>query len=302
MSRNRQLDETTGDVWAHNCWDNMEWTEEREAEALKVIQRQQSLSPHISNNHPRTPLDDPSRWDAFYGSHDRWFFKDRNWLPTEFPELFDPPGSRVLEIGCGAGNTIFPLLRHRKEHHQGPLDGPRIFACDYSAKAVELVRGFREYDPSWMRVFQHDLGDPDTPTFAYPLDGTGLIEEIPAESIDVVVLIFVLSALDPSRLAVAVGKIARVLKPGGLVLFRDYGLYDMTQLRFKPDRLVKPDLYLRGDGTAVHYFSVEEVEGLFGGFERIDCRADRRLLVNRFRKLTMYRIWIQAKFRKIETI
>jgi tRNAThr (cytosine32-N3)-methyltransferase len=129
-------------------------------------------------------------------------------------------------------------------------------------------------------------------------------------SVDVVLMIFIFSALSPSQWKQAVQNIYRALKPGGEVLFRDYGRGDLAQVRFKKGRYLEENFYIRGDGTRVYFFEKEELIKIWTGketeddgvgsigFEVINLGVDRRLLVNRAKQLKMYRCWMQGRFRK----
>ncbi|KAM9046456.1 tRNA N(3)-cytidine methyltransferase METTL2A isoform 2-T2 [Megaptera novaeangliae] len=151
------------------------------------------------------------------------------------------PGSsatyRILEVGCGVGNTVFPILQTNND--------PRLFVycCDFSSTAVELVQTNSAYDPSRCFAFVHDLCDEDK---SYP---------VPGDSLDVIILIFVLSAIIPDKMQKAINRLSRLLKPGGMMLLRDYGRYDMAQLRFKKGQCLSENFYVRGDGTRVYFFT-----------------------------------------------
>lgn len=131
-------------------------------------------------------------WDAFYGIHQNNFFKDRHWLFTEFPELKtnnsdtgadSPNRTNIFEIGCGVGNTIFPILKYNADPNL------QLFGCDFSAKAIDIMRNHDEFDAKRCQVFV--------------LDATAQrwTDEVPFEenSLDIIVLIFVLSAIHPDK-------------------------------------------------------------------------------------------------------
>ena len=66
--------------------------------------------------------------------------------------------------------------------------------------------------------------------------------------------IFVLSALAPENFTAAIGNIRNAIKPGGLLLFRDYAVEDAAQARFKADRKLSESLFVRQDGTLAYFF------------------------------------------------
>jgi tRNAThr (cytosine32-N3)-methyltransferase len=244
---------------------------------------------------------DPAKWwNLFYKNNTANFFKDRKWLQQEFPVLSkvtstDSPPTTILEVGAGAGNTAFPILKHNQNPHL------KIHACDFSKKAVEVIRENEMYD-NGVNI-QADVWD---------AAGNGLPPGLGEASVDIVIMIFIFSALSPSQWNKAVSNIHQVLKPGGEVLFRDYGRGDLAQVRFKKGRYLEENFYIRGDGTRVYFFEKEELAKIWSGkaddaqaeqpgFKIIDLGVDRRLLVNRAKELKMYRCWMQGRFRKANT-
>lgn len=137
----------------------------------------------------------------------------------------------LLEVGCGVGNLIFPLI---EEQHNNFF----FYACDFSPRAIEFVKQNPLYDENVIKAFQCDV----TKT-------SQLTEIIPLESLDIITMIFVLSAIHPDNFVCVFGTLFKLLKPGGVLLFRDYGLYDMAQLRFKPGHKINENFYMRQDGT-----------------------------------------------------
>ena len=71
-----------------------------------------------------------------------------------------------------------------------------------------------------------------------------------------------------SRMQAVVQNLVRFLKPGGVILFRDYGRYDLAQLRFKKGKCLGDSFYVRGDGTLVYFFTEGELVHMYAVLER----------------------------------
>ncbi|KAM9380795.1 tRNA N(3)-cytidine methyltransferase METTL8, mitochondrial [Phaethornis superciliosus] len=348
-------------VFEHNMWDHMQWSQEEEENAKEKAAENSCVKVQleIQDKYER----EASRyWNEFYKTHKNNFFKDRNWLFLEFPEILPEkrreelktqersseqtkinstnsfsrknevfemknyggsstsvqgyvynknqaksltdncqgkncgeelgglgsfPGCdasyRILEVGCGAGNSVFPILKVLCK-----TPGTFLYCCDFASGAVELVKSHSSYNSAWCCAFVHDVCDDALP---YPF---------PDEILDVILLVFVLSTIHPARMQGVVNRLAKLLKPGGMLLFRDYGRYDTAQLRFKKGHCLSENFYVRGDGTRVYFFTKDEVWNMFNlaGLTEVQNLVDRRLQVNRKKKVKMQRVWIQSKFQK----
>nr|XP_033785936.1 tRNA N(3)-methylcytidine methyltransferase METTL6 isoform X2 [Geotrypetes seraphini] len=253
------------------------------AEEAARLEKDQTVVSHFKQ--VKLEKEAQKNWDLFFKRNSTNFFKDRHWTTREFEELgacreFEDQNLTILEAGCGVGNCLFPLLE----------EDTNIFAyaCDFSPRAIEFVKQNPLYNTERCKVFQCDLTKDD------------LLDNIPEHSVDVVTLIFVLSAIHPEKMHLAVKNIYKVLKPGGRVLFRDYGLYDHTMLRFKSGNKLGENFYVRQDGTRSYFFTEEYLGWLFTtlGFEQVVSDYVLRETVNKKEGLCVPRVFLQSKFRK----
>ena len=163
-----------------------------------------------------------------------------------------------------------------------------LYACDFSAKAIELLKEDPRCTPDRCTAFVADITVPGS------LGGS-----IPTTSLDVLTTIFVLSALPPEKFGPTLENIKSVLKPGGLWLFRDYAVNDAAQLRFKDDNKLTDSLFVRQDGTLSYFFEQGELRELVQahGFEVVECDYHRSKTTNIKQGLEVERVFLQAKFR-----
>ncbi len=221
-------------------------------------------------------------WDKFYKHNTTNFFKDRHYILAEFPELKDDEREKILflDIGCGVGNSFYPLMERKKSLF--------VKGFDISAKAVEMAKTHSLYDESKVSLCSLDIVKDDI-----PLD---------YQMADYGILMFVLSAIMPESHFAVLTKIYNAMKEGGILYFRDYGRYDMAQIRFsqKKKNKIEDNLYIRFDKTLAFFFDQKEIEDLFikVGFKVLESKMICRLIENRKDNKKMHRLWLQLKLQK----
>jgi len=275
------------DVFKHNAWDEVEFSDEKIEEINEILGRQRLSAVEDEKCTEIVESTDKS-WDEFYGRHSNKFFMDRKWLIREFSEVFkesaDEKKTFALEVGCGAGNTTFPLLESTETSNPNLF----VYCCDFSPNAVNIVKADERFNSARCSPFVWDITRSDM--------------EIPVQenSIDYILCVYVLSALPPEKQTCAIANLVRLLKKDGIIYIKDYGRHDLTQLRFKKDRYIRENFYARGDGTLTYFFDANELHDLLtnAGLQKMENFVDKRMLVNRATKQQMFRRWIQCKYVK----
>uniref|UniRef100_A0A672Z437 tRNA N(3)-cytidine methyltransferase n=1 Tax=Sphaeramia orbicularis TaxID=375764 RepID=A0A672Z437_9TELE len=270
------------DIFKHNMWDHVQWTEEDKENACQKAKENSSEQIPLKEQ-GKFDIEACQYWDTFYETHQDKFFKNRKWLFLEFPELLPSDAEsqtrNTLTRHSIKGILLIFLFDREKDAF--------LYCCDFSPRAIQLVK-HPDYDDSVCHAFVHNICE-EVASFPFP-----------PQSLDVILAVFVLSSIHPERMQGVVNRLSTYLKHGGVFLFRDYGRYDFSQLRFKKGRCLSENFYTRGDGTCVYFFTKEEVHHLFSnaGLEEVQNLEDRRLQVNRGKKVAMHRVWMQSKYRK----
>jgi methyltransferase-like protein 6 len=254
-------------------------------------------------------------WDRFYQAHGEGFFLQRTYLERDFPCLRRARAQplALLEFGCGTGASLLPLLAAL----------PRLHATgfDLSRHAIELARGHPVAlgaGAGRCLFFAGDATD-GARSVAQQVALARQEEGQPSSScgsgggFDAVLLLFCLSAIAPELHGLVLQRAAECLRPGGLLLLRDYGAGDEAQMRFGRGAKLNAEgsVMVRRDGTLAAFLDLGAVRGHAGAAGLEDTAPPpghgkatggahylRRLYGNRATGQRLRRVFVHATFRK----
>jgi len=163
--------------------------------------------------------------------------------PAPLPKI--PKGSRVIELGCGNGKNLPGMIEK----------GWDITAMDCSTRALLLCR-----------PVVHEAGR------VHFVAGDVVSLPFRDSTFDAVFSLHVAGHLAGSGRSKLARELLRVLKPGGQIVFRDFGKDDF---RCGKGEMTEPGTFRRGAGSFTHYFTGDEVTRLFSSFNCISIDDHR---------------------------
>ncbi len=180
----------------------------------------------------------------------------------DLPEL--PSGSRILELGCGNGKTVSAMIQR----------GWDVTAIDFSSRAVALCRQVITNPRHGHVIIADARWSPFRNAMFDAVFAVHIIAHLPA----------------PDRRWIA-GEVIRLLRPGGILFFCEFSTDDF---RFGKGDETEEATFLRGTNIITHYFSEQEVVGLFSCLTPVSVRTCRWPM--RVRGIDLVRSEITAVF------
>jgi ubiquinone/menaquinone biosynthesis C-methylase UbiE len=175
-------------------------------------------------------------WERFYEG------RPRPWGgAVEMPSI--PPGSSVLELGCGGGRLLLPVLRRGTAR--------RLVGVDFARTSlVQLAK-----------------------------DATGMLVQADAAFLpfrdgifDTVLCRHLIGHLMEDGRRAAASEVLRTLKKGGRAFFE---VFSTADARSGKGKRIEEGTFLRGDGITHHYFEQQELQGLFSGASSVTVKVHR---------------------------
>ncbi|KAL6753310.1 S-adenosyl-L-methionine-dependent methyltransferase [Haematococcus lacustris] len=235
------------------------------------------------------PCTKDQAWDSFYQSTARSakFFKERRYLLLEFPFLASQQPLHVIELGCGYGASLLPVLKTNPQ--------ARATATDVAPTCLQQLREVLEREG----VLDHAARVVTFVANSACPDSRPLFRGVDA---DVALIMFTLSAVRGAEQAIMLDNAYAALKPGGSLCIRDHGLFDMVQLRIPSEQWLAPNTYQRGDGTLAYFFSTQDLadKARAAGFQVRECSYVTVLNTNRKMGLKLRRVFVHGVFVKPE--
>jgi SAM-dependent methyltransferase len=180
-------------------------------------------------------------------------------VARNFASVPDRARVRILEVGCGPGANLWFMAR----------EGYEVHGVDGSRTAIMQARERLNEDGLRSALVVGDV--------------VNLRDHSPANHFDAVIDVTCLQHNDMRSVRLIIESAWQILKPGGRMFSM---MVDSESYGYGSGRQIEPGTYVEvsagpcaGAGTC-HFFSLEEVRGLFSIFTDVRIESSRRSLDN----------------------
>ena len=194
-------------------------------------------------------------WDDIFAEKGRVFTEPHSCFDRVLGLFREHHVKRVLDLGCGTGRHLIHLSKL----------GFEVYGFDVSPMALSLAREWLTEEGLAADIIEHTMEDP----FPYADD-----------FFDAVISTQVIHHNLIADIMITVNEIERVLRSMG-VIFVTFPIYSYVPSEGDRDwRLeqIEPGTYIPRNGPEAgiphHYFTLEEVDSVFSGFEILDIFTD----------------------------